>query len=244
MKIKFNKNTFKIMFVFFLISIAGFVFFAESSVLSSEKSLFDTAFNLANIDQPPKILSASMPRYPFTAKKEGIEGRVVLKLVVDSNGNAQEPVVVKSEPEGVFDKAALESISNYRFKPAVKNGKNVACIVRLPIKFVIQADNTLDLSNAYKMDEVDQPPTVLETELPVYPSSAREDGVEGFVVLQFVVGADGYAYDPVITNSVPGNVFDNAAMDALYDYRFKPAVKDGNDVDCIMTLTIKFSFDE
>lgn len=234
------KNTRKMIFIFSVLSLTALAFFPGVNLVFAGEEAYTTAFDLANIDQPPRVLRAAMPRYPFTAKKEGIEGLVLLRFVVDEKGSAREPEVVKSEPEGVFDRAALDSIVKYIFKPAVKDGKDVACIVRLPVRFAVKAEDKLAWSNAYRADEVDHAPLVLDVAPPVYPPSAKADGVEGFVALQFVVGANGYAYDPVIINSVPGNVFDDAALDALYDYRFEPAVKDGADVDCIMTLTIKF----
>jgi protein TonB len=98
-------------------------------------SLFVSAFNLNEVDQPPRVLRALPPRYPFEAKQKGISGKVVLRFVVDANGNAQEPQVVSSEPKGVFDEAALEAVVKYKFRPAKKGGKAVDCIVKLPIVF-------------------------------------------------------------------------------------------------------------
>lgn len=100
-------------------------------------SLFVSAFKLNEVDQPPRTLRALPPRYPFDAKQKGITGRVVLRFVVDSNGNAQEPQVVSADPPGVFEEAALEAVVKYKFRPAMKGGKAVDCIVKLPISFDI-----------------------------------------------------------------------------------------------------------
>ena len=98
-------------------------------------SLFVSAFKLNEVDQPPSTLRSFPPRYPFEAKQKGISGKVKLKFVVDSNGRAQEPQVVKSEPEGVFDEAALEAVVKYKYKPAMKGGKPVDCIATQVISF-------------------------------------------------------------------------------------------------------------
>jgi protein TonB len=98
-------------------------------------SLFVSAFNLNEVDQPPRLIRAVNPRYPFEAAQKGIEGRVTLRFVVDSTGQAQEPEVVDSEPPGVFDEAALAVVKKYKFRPAMKSGKAVDCIVKAPIKF-------------------------------------------------------------------------------------------------------------
>lgn len=101
-------------------------------------SLYATAFELSEVDTPPQVLRSVSPQYPFLAKRNNIEGSVTLRFIVDSEGNVVEPEVSKSEPEGVFDEAALEAISKYKFKPAVKNGKNVDCIVNAPMKFELR----------------------------------------------------------------------------------------------------------
>jgi len=112
---------------------------AISGLLNSDfkvsDSLFVSAFNRDEVDQAPSLLRAVQPRYPFEAAQKGIEGRVTLRFVVDSTGQAQEPEVVKSEPEGVFDEAALAVVKKYKFRPAMKGGKPVDCIVQAPIKF-------------------------------------------------------------------------------------------------------------
>lgn len=109
------------------------------SVLKKEfqvsNSLFVSAFKISEVDQPPRTLKATPPRYPFEAKQKGITGKVVLRFVVDTNGNAKEPQIVSAEPKGVFENAALEAVVNYKFRPAMKGGKAVDCICKLPIAF-------------------------------------------------------------------------------------------------------------
>lgn len=98
-------------------------------------SLFATAFNLSQVDKPPRILHRVQPAYPFEAKQKGISGSVMLQFVVTATGEAKEPRVISSKPKGVFDKAALDAIKQFTFVPAYKGGKPVDCIVNLPISF-------------------------------------------------------------------------------------------------------------
>jgi len=101
-------------------------------------SLFMSAFNLNEVDQPPRVVRVFPPQYPFIAKRDNIEGKVMLRFVVDTDGNAKEAEVVTGEPEGVFDEAALKAVERYKFKPAMKAGKPVNCIVKLPISFTME----------------------------------------------------------------------------------------------------------
>ncbi|HJX34830.1 MAG TPA: energy transducer TonB, partial [Desulfatiglandales bacterium] len=101
-------------------------------------SLYDTAFNLTEVDTPPQIIRQIEPQYPFQAKKNNIEGSVTLRFIVNTNGDVVEPKVAKSEPPDIFDEAALQAIVKFKFKPAVKNGRPVDVIVVAPMKFELR----------------------------------------------------------------------------------------------------------
>lgn len=244
MIMNFKRYTYKMTFISVLmLFVIGLVFFTSSSGLSSENedSLFVTAYNLKEVDQLPRVIRVLLPSYPISAAEDGIEGRIVLRLVVGSDGVAHEAEVVEAEPEGVFEESALAVVVKYKFKPAVKNGENVDCIVKLPIKFTLSADDKGVFAKAYKLDELNQVPRLLYSEPSVYPYSAKEEGIEGQVVLGFVVGADGYVHEPQVLEAEPEGVFEEAALDAIIEYRFEPAVKNGENVDCIVKMPMKFS---
>lgn len=116
----------------------GGVKIAMVSDFKISDSLFMSAFNLNEVDQPPRPIRVFPPQYPFLAKRDGIEGKVTLRFVVDAEGNAKEAEVDKADPEGYFEDAALKVIERYKFKPAMKGGKPVNCIVKLPIVFEME----------------------------------------------------------------------------------------------------------
>ena len=102
------------------------------------KSLFPTPYNLVDVDSYPAVIQPGIPRYPLTASMQNIEGKVVVRVVIDKEGFPREAEVLSAEPEGVFEEAALKSIDGYKFRPAVKNGKNVDCIARIPVIFKLK----------------------------------------------------------------------------------------------------------
>ena len=117
-----------------------FFFFTLSAYADENQEnagdLFTTGYSLNEVDQPPRAIRVFPPEYPLLAKVEGIEGRVLLRLIIGADGYVQEALVDSAEPEGVFERAALDVIMKYIFKPALKNGEQVACIVKVPISFV------------------------------------------------------------------------------------------------------------
>ena len=65
---------------------------------------------------------------------------------------------------------------------------------------------------------------------PQYPRRAAERGLEGFVLLEFVVTRQGTVRDPVVIES-SSSIFDRAAMDAVMRFRYRPRVIDGEPVE-------------
>ena len=80
-------------------------------------------------------LRTPAPVYPAEARKQGISGKVMLVVDVAADGSARHVVVDHAEPAGVFDAAAMESAKQWKFKPAIKDGKPVASRIRVPIWF-------------------------------------------------------------------------------------------------------------
>jgi TonB family protein len=68
------------------------------------------------------------------ARKENVQGEVMIRLVVDTNGMPQAMQVVKPLPAGLSD-AAMAAVRKYRFRPATKDGKPVPVMVTIVVNF-------------------------------------------------------------------------------------------------------------
>lgn len=75
------------------------------------------------VDVPPKVIAKVPPRYPAHAELQHIQGYVELRLVVSAQGRVERVVVVESKPPGVFQAAAVRAVMQWRFKPAVFQGR-------------------------------------------------------------------------------------------------------------------------
>ena len=62
---------------------------------------------------------------------------------------------------------------------------------------------------------------------PQYPRRAAERGIEGCVVLKYVVTEVGSVRDPEVMQSIPKGIFDRAAIRAALRYKYKPLIRDG-----------------
>lgn len=63
------------------------------------------------------------PVYPRRALQRGIEGYVIVEFTVTKQGSVRDPIVVEAEPEGIFERAALDAAMKFKYKPRVVNGE-------------------------------------------------------------------------------------------------------------------------
>jgi periplasmic protein TonB len=78
------------------------------------------------------------PGYPVQARKRHYQGTVVLDVLVDARGKAQDVRIAESSGYSILDRAAMEAVENWRFKPGRKNGRPVDTWVKLPVRFELK----------------------------------------------------------------------------------------------------------
>jgi protein TonB len=85
------------------------------------------------VEKEPELVDMRTPGYPEIARDAGIEGEVLVRVLVGSDGNVKDAVVVQS----VFglDEAARDAARTAVFKPALQQGHPVAVWVVVPIEF-------------------------------------------------------------------------------------------------------------
>jgi len=74
---------------------------------------------------------------------------------------------------------------------------------------------------------------------PVYPPIAQSAKVNGIVILEVVIGADGRVLDARVVRSVP--LLDQAALDAVRQWEFTPTLLNGAPTRIIMSVTVNFT---
>jgi TonB family protein len=90
--------------------------------------------DVAQVDREPVLKKKAEPRYPELAKKAGIEGKVWVKLRIDTDGKVIDAQLIKADHESLVE-AALEAAKKFEFEPAIMKGKPVAVWVTVPFAF-------------------------------------------------------------------------------------------------------------
>jgi protein TonB len=74
-------------------------------------------------------------RYPAASLRQREQGRVLLNVLVDANGNVQRIEIARSSGHSNLDAAAREAVQRAHFKPVLRDGKAVQAWGVVPIEF-------------------------------------------------------------------------------------------------------------
>lgn len=91
-------------------------------------------FNLSDVDKKPSYLVFSKPVYPYSLQQSKTRGSVTVEFVLTPDGKVHRPRAIKSTHRE-FEQPAIDAVMRSTWEPARKDGKPVACRVRMPLQF-------------------------------------------------------------------------------------------------------------
>lgn len=98
-----------------------------------------------------------------------------------------------------------------------------------------------DLANMiFELEELDEIPRVISRVSPIYPDTMRRAGLNGRVVLFFIVDENGMVKSARVEET-SNPAFSRPALDAVRKWRFRPGIKDGRKVKTKMRQPMAFS---
>lgn len=79
---------------------------------------------------------------------------------------------------------------------------------------------------------------------PQFPREALIEGISGYVIVEFTIEPDGSVSDPKVVESEPRRMFDRNAVRAIYKWKFKPRIVDGQPVARRATQRLDFNLNQ
>lgn len=161
-------------------------------------------------------------------------GEVVVRFVIDPNGQPQYGQVMRSFDER-FNVISLQAVRRLRFRPAQRNGAPVWVWMEVPVQWGQPEPApaaSADSASGYELSDVDELPFLLNRDefgraLGLsYPPGLRDAGREALVQVRFRIEPDGTTSNPVVTHS-SDREFDAPTLRAVRMMRFFPARLNG-----------------
>ena len=194
---------------------------------------------------PPEELSLihqTRPSYPVEAKIQGIQGEVLLAVNVNEKGEVDNIQVLKGPAPLVL--SALDAVKQWRYTPYLKDGVAVPVSSTVAVNFTLvdakPAADQVQGTGTVRIDErvtLRTPPLAYRVE-PVYPSEAKEKGVEGEVRFELTVNEQGDVTDVQVLG---GNaMLVSSAYEAVRQWKYTPVSLDGVPIRVKISVAIKF----
>ncbi|QJR37492.1 M56 family metallopeptidase [Gemmatimonas groenlandica] len=199
------------------------------------------------VDKPAVMAPGSKgPMYPASLRAARVEGAVLAQFVVNPDGKADMSTFkVLRTADPLFAEAVRASLVEMQFMPAMVGGRAVKQLAQQPFQFSLGEDAaaapvqprvesgaTLDQQAAIAPGAVG----------PAYPPTLRAAGVQGSVVAQVIINADGTAdMSSLKVLRSPDPLFTESVKTALAQMKFSPATVKGRAVRQLMQLPFEFS---
>lgn len=120
--------------IHFLVSFSGLILLAGLFIFSP-MAADGAEYEASEVDSPPKLVRQMPITYPSDAKRNKVEGRVVVRCLIGTKGKTEKTEIVEAEPAGVFDGNVLKSLKYWQFRPGIKDGDLVSTWVKIPLSF-------------------------------------------------------------------------------------------------------------
>ena len=187
-----------------------------------------------------KLVSKVDPAYPVEAKKQSVQGEVLLAVNVNTNGEVASVQIKRGHP--LLVRAAVDSVKQWKYAPYVKEG------VAVPVSSTVYVNFAL-LDPTQPGDAPPTPPTirlgtnVLAAKLvsriePIYPLEAKQKRIQGEVMFEVTIDEQGEVIDVQVLG---GNaILVGAAYDAVRQWRYTPILLNGSPVRARAEVSIRF----
>jgi protein TonB len=96
------------------------------------------------------------------------------------------------------------------------------------------------LARGQAAKDFDETPMPVKSVAPIYPAEMKRDKVSGIVTLKIVIDENGNVADRTVSKSTRPE-FESAALEAIQQWKFKPARKGGAAVRATVTIPMKFT---
>ena len=186
---------------------------------------------------PPKLVKSVDPVYPEIARQAKIEGVVILQARTNAQGRVKEAMVLRSVP--LLDQAAIAAVRQWVYEPLVIDGQAKEAVFTVTVRFALDAEKPKGQGEGPGTTGEILVPTLIKKVDPVYPEAARKAGIQGIVLLEATTDEKGDVVKVRVLKSIPE--LDQAAVDALKQWKYEPFIIEGKPKGVVFTVTIRFA---
>lgn len=208
----------------------------------------------------PRRTYGVLPQYPQALVSAKLDALVTVNITVDSGGRIAESRVLSvsvakvgaTRPESSsygsqFEDAVTDALRQWQYDAPFEGPIAFPVSLRfLPNGTVVELTTAADVAaptwhdGAVRIGNgVLPPPVKIKDVRPTYPAEAAAANTQGIVILEVRIEPDGKVRNLRVMRSIPA--LDQAAMDAVKQWEFQPALLNGAPTAVVMFVTVNFT---
>jgi len=177
-----------------------------------------------------------LPSVTSDAYATGMKLNVLMHVLAD--GTVENVRMLGTSGDAGWDTLALGSMKQWRYAPYLIGGQAKAVIFTVTFTFALS-----DIKEEMQAEKTfDEYPKKISDVKPVYPEEALKQGIQGLVLVEATTDEKGNVVAvKVLPGKNPQPLLEEAAVTAVKQWKFAPAIKDGKAVSVTFTVNIKFA---
>ena len=213
------------------------------------------------------LMKRVSPIYPPLARQARIQGTVILKARINKSGEVESIQLVSGHP--LLAPAAIAAVKQWKYESYMLNGEPVEVETNVAVNFTLAdkppAGGPADVSKTEESGNVTSGATtpqqadvpraaspkrvrvssgvaqglLVSKVNPIYPQEARQEHIQGVVILHVVVDKEGNiaSLQPISGDST----LSAAAMEAVKQWKYRPYLLNGNPIEVDTQVQVNFT---
>jgi TonB family protein len=216
------------------------------------------------------LLKRVSPVYPPLARQARIQGTVILKVQITKSGEVANIQLVSGHP--MLAPAAIEAVKQWKYDPYLLNGDPIEVLTNVAVNFTLAggapaagatgnvsvgpargvvsgvvSNNPGDQTSAAVPQRVRVSAGVTQGLLvskvnPMYPPDARDQRIQGVVLLQATIDKEGNVASLQLITGHP--LLAPAAIEAVKQWKYRPYLLNGNPLEVNTQIQVNFTLTE
>jgi protein TonB len=213
-----------------------------------------------------RVVTKVAPVYPPLARQARIQGTVILKVRINKSGDVETMQLFSGHP--MLAPAAIEAVKQWKYKPSLLNGGPVNVETQVRVNFKLAGNGpgegvVGDAPGGTPPDQrggiISRTPVCLDASArqsvrlsqgviesaqikkvpPRYPPEAKDQRIQGVVVMQVIINEDGNVSNIQLVSGHP--VLAPAAIEAVKQWKYKPYKLNGAPVEIETQIEVNFT---
>lgn len=240
----------------FRLAYSLFLFAAFLGPVASSQETPSAPVELSEQSVQALLIRRVAPVYPPLARQARIQGTVMLKIVINKDGDIRDMQLVSGHP--MLAPAAMEAVKKWKYQPYTKDGEvvEVSTMVRVIFSMPdspaagavgdapgsVKGTVISGVIGGIRASEAEMRAQRIQQMDPVYPPLAIQEKVQGPVVLDVQISATGNVQNVMIISGHP--MLTASAMEAVKQWKYRPYVINGNPVAVTSMVRLQFKLTE